>query len=98
MVRCQSYHLGCEDQNRLEASSLSTHCQFPHPPTATACRQTALVLRRYFIKPFARACPTRSLTVTSLLSIVFMAFQLTDDIVRGMEPGGVGVLILVAYL
>jgi hypothetical protein len=29
-----------------------------------------------------------TLTITSLLSILFMAFHLTDDIVRGMEPGG----------
>ena len=41
---------------------------------------------------------TGTLTITSLLSILFTAFHLTDDIVRGMEPGGVstfvGVLIL----
>ena len=28
------------------------------------------------------------LTVTSLLSILFFTFHLTDDIVRGFEPGG----------
>ena len=43
-----------------------------------------------------------TLTITSLLSILFMAFHLADDIVRGMEPGGVstlsGVLILVVWL
>ncbi|MGH9670480.1 MAG: hypothetical protein ACRD3A_10255 [Terriglobales bacterium] len=43
-----------------------------------------------------------TLTITSLLSILFMAFHLTDDIVRGMSPGGVsslvGVLILVVWL
>jgi hypothetical protein len=43
-----------------------------------------------------------TLTITSLLSILFMAFHLTDDIVRGMEPGGVstllGVMILVVWL
>jgi hypothetical protein len=43
-----------------------------------------------------------TLTITSLLSILFMAFHLTDDIVRGIEPGGlstlVGVLILVVWL
>jgi hypothetical protein len=43
-----------------------------------------------------------TLTITSLLSILFMAFHLTDDIVRGMEPGGVsnltGILILVVWL
>ena len=33
-----------------------------------------------------------TLTLTSLLSILFMAFHLTDDIVRGMEPGGVSTL------
>ena len=42
------------------------------------------------------------LTIASLLSILFMAFHLADDIVRGMEPGGlstlVGVLILVVWL
>jgi len=42
------------------------------------------------------------LTITSLLSVLFMTFHLTDDIVRGMEPGNVpnlaGVLILVVWL
>jgi hypothetical protein len=42
------------------------------------------------------------LTIASLLSILFMTFHLTDDVVRGMEPGGVsnmvGVLILVVWL
>lgn len=42
------------------------------------------------------------LTIASLLSILFMTFHLTDDIVRGIEPGGVrnlsGVLILVVWL
>ena len=28
-----------------------------------------------------------TLTITSLLSILFFTFHLTDDIVRGMEPG-----------
>jgi hypothetical protein len=45
---------------------------------------------------------TLTLTITSLLSILFMAFHLADDIVRGMEPGGVsnltGILILVVWL
>jgi len=40
--------------------------------------------------------------VKSPLSILFMTFHLSDDIVRGMEPGGVknliGVLILVVWL
>jgi hypothetical protein len=42
------------------------------------------------------------LTITSLLSILFLTFHLTDDIVRGMEPGTLpnftGVLILVVWL
>src|SRR5262245_53970232 len=41
--------------------------------------------------------------ITSLLSILFMTFHLTDDIVRGMEPGALpdlagGVLVLVVWL
>ena len=43
-----------------------------------------------------------TLTITSLLSILFMTFHLSDDIVRGFEPGGVkniiGVLMLVVWL
>ena len=39
-----------------------------------------------------------TLTITSLLSILFMAFHLTDDIVRGMEPGGVSTLVGVLIL
>ena len=42
------------------------------------------------------------LTITSLLSILFMTFHLTDDIIRGMASGQVsnlfGVLILVVWL
>jgi hypothetical protein len=42
------------------------------------------------------------LTIASLLSILFMTFHLTDDVVRGMVAGGisnmVGVLILVVWL
>jgi hypothetical protein len=42
------------------------------------------------------------LTITSLLSILLMTFHLSDDIVRGFEPGGVkniiGVLMLVIWL
>jgi|SRR5262245_15232720 len=42
------------------------------------------------------------LTIASLLSILFLTFHLTDDIVRGFENGGVknitGVLILVVWL
>lgn len=43
------------------------------------------------------------LTIMSLLSLLFLTFHLTDDIVRGMEPGGLsnligGVLISVVWL
>lgn len=42
------------------------------------------------------------LTIASLFSILLLAFHLTDDIVRGLEPGGftnlIGVLILVVWL
>ena len=42
------------------------------------------------------------LTITSLLSILLFTFHLSDDIVRGFEPGGVkniiGVLMLVVWL
>ena len=42
------------------------------------------------------------LTITSLLSMLFMTFHLSDDIVRGFEPGGLRnitfVLILVVWL
>jgi hypothetical protein len=33
------------------------------------------------------------ITISSLLSILFMTFHLTEDIVRGMEPGGIKNLI-----
>jgi hypothetical protein len=43
-----------------------------------------------------------TLTVASLLSILFMTFHLTGDVVRGMVPGGssnmIGVLVLVVWL
>jgi hypothetical protein len=43
-----------------------------------------------------------TLTITSLLSILFTTFHLSDDIVRGFEPGGVqnatGILILLVWL
>jgi len=43
-----------------------------------------------------------TLTIASLLSILFLTFHLTDDIVRGFEKGGLknitGVLILVVWL
>ena len=42
------------------------------------------------------------LTITSLLSILLLTFHLTDDIVRGFEPGGprhyTGMLIVVVWL
>ncbi|HYP06083.1 MAG TPA: hypothetical protein VER03_07580 [Bryobacteraceae bacterium] len=43
------------------------------------------------------------LTIASLLSILLFSFHLTDDIVRGVEPGGVnnligGSLIMVVWL
>jgi len=43
-----------------------------------------------------------ALTITSLLSILFMSLHWADDVVRGMSPGGfsavVGLLILVVQL
>ena len=44
-----------------------------------------------------------SLTIASLLSIVLFLFHLTDDIIHGIEPGGLanlagGVLIAVVWL
>lgn len=39
-----------------------------------------------------------TLTIASLLSILFMTLHLTDDIVRGMEPGTLLDLILVPIL
>jgi len=38
------------------------------------------------------------LTITSLLSILFMTFHLTDDIVRRMEPGTLSNLTAVPIL
>jgi hypothetical protein len=42
------------------------------------------------------------LTITSLLSILFFSFHLSDDIVRGFEPGGFkhiqGMSIMVVWL
>jgi hypothetical protein len=38
------------------------------------------------------------LTITSLLSILFMTFHLSDDIVRGIEKGGVSNLTAVPIL
>lgn len=46
--------------------------------------------------------PQRQLVTTSLLAIVLMSLHLSDDIVRGYEPGGlnnlIGVAILVVWL
>ena len=43
-----------------------------------------------------------TLSITSLLSILFFAFHWVDEVARGLEPGGVsglgGVLILVVWL
>jgi hypothetical protein len=39
-----------------------------------------------------------ALTIASLLSILFMTFHLTDDIVRGMEPGTLSDLIALPIL
>jgi hypothetical protein len=38
------------------------------------------------------------LTIASLLSILFMTFHLTDDIVRGMEPGTLSTLVALPIL
>ena len=38
------------------------------------------------------------LTTASLLSVLFMTFHLADDIVRGMEPGGLSSLTAVPIL
>ena len=38
------------------------------------------------------------LTIASLLSVLFMTFHLADDIVRGMEPGGLSSLTAVPIL
>jgi hypothetical protein len=44
----------------------------------------------------------RTLTIMSLLSILFASFHFSDDITRGIEPGTIanypGVLILVVWL
>jgi hypothetical protein len=42
--------------------------------------------------------PNVMLTIASLLSIMFMTFHLTDDILRGMEPGTLSNLIAVPIL
>jgi len=44
----------------------------------------------------------RLLTVTSLLTVLLLSFHLSDDVVRGFEPGGplnlVGIFIMVVWL
>ena len=47
--------------------------------------------------------PNHTLTIFSLLTILFLTLHLTDDIIRGYEPGGLanligGVLISVIWL
>src|SRR5688500_17076066 len=43
-----------------------------------------------------------TLTITSLLAILFLSFHLTDDIVRGFEPGKlstiIGILLMAVWL
>ena len=39
-----------------------------------------------------------TLTIASLLSILFVTFHLADDIIRGMEKGGVSTLVAVPIL
>src|SRR6476646_1203732 len=41
---------------------------------------------------------TLTLTIMSLLSVLFLSFHLADDIVRGMEKGGVTRLTIVPIL
>jgi hypothetical protein len=38
------------------------------------------------------------LTITSLLSLLFLTFHLADDIVRGFEPGGLSNLIMTVLI
>jgi hypothetical protein len=38
------------------------------------------------------------LTIASLLSILFMTFHMTDDIVHGMEPGGISELAAIVLV
>ena len=39
-----------------------------------------------------------TLTITSLLSILLMMFHVTDDIVHGMEPGGLSILVVTVLI
>jgi hypothetical protein len=38
------------------------------------------------------------LTITSLLSVLFLTFHLTDDIRRGFEPGGLNNLVVMVLI
>ena len=42
--------------------------------------------------------PNVMLTITSLLTILFLTFHLSDEIARGMEPGGLNMVIPVLIL
>jgi hypothetical protein len=42
--------------------------------------------------------PNTTLTVTSLLSILLLTFHLSDEIARGMERGGLNMLIAIVVL
>ena len=42
--------------------------------------------------------PNTMLTITSLLSIVLVTFHLSDEIARGMERGGLNMLIAIVVL
>jgi hypothetical protein len=42
--------------------------------------------------------PNVLLTIASLLSILFLTFHLSDDIIRGMEKGGLSNLVAVPIL
>jgi hypothetical protein len=42
--------------------------------------------------------PNTTLIITSLLSILFLTFHLSDEIARGMERGGLNMLIAIVVL
>ena len=42
--------------------------------------------------------PSVTLTITSLLSILFLTFHLSDEITRGMEPGRLNMVMPVLVL
>ncbi len=64
------------------------HCDVGHDDIASAERHQGGYPMKHSVM----------LTITSLLSILFMTFHLTDDIVRGMEPGKLLDLIAVPIL